>query len=76
MEHESKIKVNLELEITVPTESHPDDIDDETMKDIINNYLYDELNNFINYGDLWALFNSIKSWEIKDTEVIEDSEVE
>ena len=65
--HKTKVKVNLSVYVDVFTESHPEDIDDLTMKHIIADHLN---------GNYAENFNAIKSFEIEDVIQAEDVEVE
>jgi hypothetical protein len=72
-EHESLTNVKLVIPVNVLTESHPEDIDEKTMKDIVASYLLDALENMVRNGDLPVLTESIKGWDFEDIKMTDTS---
>jgi hypothetical protein len=68
-EHESLVRVTLSVPVDVPTESHPEDIAEDTMREIIVDYLFDALDKLVDYGDIATLMSYMKKWDIEDVQM-------
>jgi hypothetical protein len=69
-EHETRVKVNMSVYVNVGTDSHPEDISEDIMKDILVTHVTDEIKSL----DSESVDLAIDDWEFDEIKMFVDGE--
>lgn len=67
-EHESRVEVKMTVYVDIETDSHPEDIDEDTMKDILSAHVTDELKSL----NSLAVDMAIDEWDFENVKMFVD----